>query len=403
MKTALRRANLSGTFVVGKYRFSPYMACEHGCLYCDGRAERYWVEGDFERDIVVRSNLPEKLAEEMPKLREKGFVSVGSGISDAYQPIEKRERIMERCARTLADYDHPAVLMTKSALCLRDIDIWARLNERSGFVFLVSLTHSDDSTRAEWEPRASRVAERLDALRRFKEAGCTTGVLAMPLLPRITDTEDNLRRLYDMVAGVGVDLIMPGGLTLRPGRQKDVAMNHLRQNRPNLVSEYEHIYREERMSGSPAADYIEPLYPRFAALNAEYGVPWLVPHRIYRGRLRIYDEVNVLLHHMGELYESRGVPTRSLKSSLKRYMEWLTHRKKEYNRHRSWRYEDLDGELVALCRAGEGTSGTETAHTAASNDPGTIDSLLRNSRLSSFVRAVVLERKVFNYLTLTLT
>ena len=80
---SIRRANLSGSFVVGKYSFSPYMACQHGCVYCDGRAERYYVEGDFERDIVVRENLPDLLAREIPRLREKGFVSMGSGISDA--------------------------------------------------------------------------------------------------------------------------------------------------------------------------------------------------------------------------------------------------------------------------------------------------------------------------------
>ncbi len=64
------------------------MACQHGCAYCDGRAERYFVEGDFAGDIVVRPNVPDKLSIEIPKLREKGFITVGSGITDAYQPVE---------------------------------------------------------------------------------------------------------------------------------------------------------------------------------------------------------------------------------------------------------------------------------------------------------------------------
>ena len=174
--------------MVGKYSFSPYMACAHGCVYCDGRAERYYVEGDFERDIVVRPNLPELLASELPKLRERGFISIGSGISDAYQPIEAENRIMARCAEVLAAHDHPVTLMSKSALALRDLDAWKAVNDRTRFMMLVSLTHADDGTRQVWEPGASSVDDRIEMLRRFSEAGCATGVLAMPLLPEITDT-----------------------------------------------------------------------------------------------------------------------------------------------------------------------------------------------------------------------
>jgi len=384
IKTAIRRSDLSGSFVVGKYSFSPYMACEHGCIYCDGRAERYWVEGEFDRDIVVRSNIPERLATELPGLREKGFITIGSGISDAYQPIEQRERIMERCAALLADHDHPVALMTKSSLVLRDIRHWKRVNDGSRFMLLVSLTHADDETRRSWEPGASSVTERLDVLRRFKDAGCATGVLAMPLLPGITDTDDNLHRLYEAVVAAGVDFVMPGGLTLRPGRQKDVALLHLRQVRPDLMDDYTRIYREERKSGSPAADYVQPLNRRLTDLNVEYGIPALVPHRIFRGQLHIYDEVNVLLHHMVELYGARGVPTRRLSKALERYLAWLAERKRAYNLHRSWSYEDLDGELRGLC---DGTGLAE---------------MLENGKLADFVCRIVVDRCTLNYASLDL-
>ena len=385
VKTALRRANLSGSFVVGKYSFSPYMACQHGCVYCDGRAERYYVEGDFERDIVVRENLPDLLAREIPRLREKGFVSIGSGISDAYQPIEAHERIMERCAGSLAMQDHPVTIMTKSALALRDLDRWAEVNARSRFMFLVSLTHATDETRQVWEPGASSVDDRLEALRRFKDAGCVTGVLAMPLLPGITDTEENLKALYARLAEVDVDFIMPSGLTLRPGRQKDHFMRHLARHRSDLVDLYDDLYREDRPSGAPRISYSGELHPRLVALNAEIRLPWLVPHRVYRDQLHVYDEINVLLHHMVELYEARGSNTRPLKSALKRYMAWLETRKAQYNRHRSWRYEDLDAELAA-------TSGTA----------GTLAAMLGNEKLAAFVSEVVVKRKTLNYVTLEL-
>jgi len=400
VKTALRRANLSDSFVVGKYSFSPYMACQHGCVYCDGRAERYYVEGDFERDIVIRENLPELLDREIPRLREKGFISIGSGISDAYQPVETGKRIMARCAAILATGDHPVTIMTKSALALRDLDQWAQVNERSRFIFLVSLTHATDETRQAWEPGASSVDERLTALRRFKEAGCGTGVLAMPLLPGITDTEENLKVLYSRLAEVNVDFIMPSGLTLRPGRQKEYFMGHLERHRPDLVRFFNDLYHEDRASGTPLASYISELYPRLAAHNAQIKLPWLMPHRLYRDHLHTYDEVNVLLHHMVELYEARGISTRPLKSALKRYLAWLTDRKTEYNRHRSWRYEDLDGELTAMCRpvrAGIAPAGATGG--PASTELATV---IGNGKLAAFVRDLVLRRETLDYVTLKL-
>ncbi len=401
VKTALRRANLSGSFVVGKYSFSPYMACRHGCVYCDGRAERYYVEGDFERDIVVRENLPDLLLREIPRLREKGFVSIGSGISDAYQPIEARKRIMERCAEILATQDHPVTIMTKSALALRDLDLWAQVNARSRFMFLVSLTHASDETRQVWEPGASGIDDRLEALRRFKDAGCVTGVLAMPLLPGITDTEENLKALYDRLAEVDVDFIMPNGLTLRPGRQKDHFMSHLARHRSDLVDLYDDLYREDRPSGAPRTSYAGELHPRLAAHNAEVRLPGLVPHRVYRNQLHLYDEVNVLLRHMLELYEARGIDTRPLKTACKRYMTWLETRKAQYNRHRSWRYEDLDAELAALCGV-RPASGRGTLPLTSTPATGTLATLLGNEKLAAFVGDVVVKRKTLDYVTLEL-
>ena len=102
VKKALRKQNLPDTFLIGRYSFSPYMACSHGCTYCDGRAERYYVEGDFEKDIVVRMNLIERLLVELPKLRERATIVVGSGISDAYQPPETDARLMRKSAEVLS-------------------------------------------------------------------------------------------------------------------------------------------------------------------------------------------------------------------------------------------------------------------------------------------------------------
>jgi len=385
VKTALRKQNLSDSFIAGKYRCSPYMACEHGCAYCDGRAERYFVEGDFSRDIVVRTNLPERLSAEIPALREKGFITMGSGITDVYQPVEAERELTRRCASVLAACNSPVSIMTKSALSLRDLDIWRKVAAGPGFMFLVSLTFTNDDERRMFEPGASPVAARVEALDQYKKAGCHTGILAMPLLPGITDTDRNLEALFRLAVAAKVDFIMPGGLTLRPGRQKSFFFDRIADTRPALLSLYRELYRENRESGLAVDGYRDKLAARCASYNSRFKLPFLVPHPIYRGRLHVYDEMNVLLQHMRELYGARDVDTRPLRKGTERYLAWLSGRKAEYNRKRSVSYRRLDREL----------------HDAVSS--GEIVTMLENDKLAAFFREVVLERRVFDYVSLELT
>ena len=381
IRKALRRADLSDTFTVGKYAFSPYMACEHGCAYCDGRAERYYVEGEFDGDIVVRRNLPDQLAQELPRLREPGFVTIGSGISDAYQPVEAEERITRRCLEVLVRHRFPVTLMTKSALVRRDEDLITAINARSRCLIIMSLVHADDQTRAAFEPRTSTVQDRLQALRAFKAAGCATGVLAMPLLPGITDDESSIQQLYRMVAACNVDFVQPGGLTLRPGRQKAFYMDRLRAVRPDLLALYERLYQEERASGAPRADYGAGLMARCREHQRRCGIPCLVPHSVYHGQLMVYDEVAVLLRHMVDLYQELTPDTARLRRATRRYMTWITDRKRAYNRHRSWDYRALSAELT---------------------DAGKLDDIVDNRKLASFLRRILQDDVVLDYITLTL-
>lgn len=383
-RTALRKDNLSGSFICSKYRFSPYMACEHGCAYCDGRAERYYVEGDFERDIVVRENLPELLKQELSKLRERGIISIGSGVSDAYQPVEREEQLTRRCAEVLVDTSLPVALMTKSDLIIRDIDLWSNINGGSLFLMMMSHTFADDQLRQIFEPKASTVEARLNTLKSFKDAGCAVGVLAMPLLPGISDTEENLRQLFNSLADFEPDFVMPSGLTLRPGKQKEHYLHVIKKHFPQLMTKYEDLYRENRPSGMVLGSYRYPVHRKMHEILKDYRLPHLVPHRIYRNHVMLYDEINILMMHMMELYELRGIDTGPLRSSAGRFQEWLVEHKKEYNRRRSMKYE----ELADLVRDGL--------------QDGRIAKIIDNPKLLTFLQAVALEGREFDYVDLTL-
>lgn len=395
VRKALRSSLLIDSFLCCRFSFSPYMACGHGCRYCDGRAEKYWVEGDFERDIVVRSNLPRLLRQELPRLRERAPVGIGSGITDAYQPLEGKQGLMRECAAILADHAFPVSLLTKSSLVSRDIDLWEKVNRSSRFILYMSIATLDETVRRRFEPGASPIAERLDTLRAFRKRGMAVGVMAIPLLPFISDGEQDIRVLVETLKDAGAAFVMPGGLTLRPGRQKDFYMKHLAANYPELVERYREIYgvpvervrpyAEERPSGACTKQYRDGLSARIASATMGTGVPFLLPHALYRGRVPLYDELYLLLQHMTELYSARSVPVAGLKSAARRYAEWLLMKKRIFNRKRSLRQEDLEEETRTLFAAGDAPA------------------LLKNEKLACFLREVALERRVFDYLSLTLS
>jgi DNA repair photolyase len=379
VKTALRRRDLVDAYFVGKFGLSPYQACAHGCTYCDGRAERYFIEGEFDRDIVVRSNIATVFERELRGQRERGIVFIGSGVSDAYQPPEAEENLMRSCARLLADRALPATVLTKSHLALRDLDLWSEVNRKAGFVFMVSLMTLDDDLRRVFEPHASTIDERLDALCAFKAQGCATGVAAMPFLPGLSDGDDQIRLLAEGLSALDVDFVIPGGLTLRPGRQKQFFLETLRSFRPDLLTLYERLYGEDRPSGAPLSAYGESVHRRAITTLLEAGLPIRMPHAVYHGRLPVYDEVHVLLQHMADLYAAHGRPVRRLREAQSRYSVWLLARKKVFNRRRSLRPGVIEWELKEMART------------------GALAELLANAKLGEFLRAVVLDGKLFDY------
>jgi DNA repair photolyase len=385
VRKVLRKGLLVDSFFVGKYSFSPYQACAHGCLYCDGRAERYWVEGEFDRDIVIRRNAPDVLAAEIPKLRERGIVFVGSGISDAYQPLEAGERLMPACGRILADRGWPVTILTKSSLVERDLDLWAEINEKAGFLLMVSLMTLDDRLRTVFEPAASPVEARLETLRAFKRRGIPIGAAAMPFLPYLADRDGDFEALASRLAEIGVDFALPGGLTLRPGRQKDFFLNALRGAFPELTSRYEDLYGENRPSGAPRGAYARERQRRAERAFIRAGIPVVVPHRLYRGRIPVYDEIDVLMNQMTRQYADHGEDLPRLKDALDRYRAWLTARKKTFNRSRRLHEEDLARELKDLA------------------DSPRWPELLDNAKLAGFLREVIIDRRTFDAKTLRLS
>lgn len=172
---------------------NPYRGCEHGCSYCFARpTHEYlgWSAGlDFESRILVKENAPDLLRRELGSKRWKPQTLVMSGVTDCYQPIERRLRITRGCLEVLAEFFNPVAIITKNHLVTRDIDLLAPLARRDAAMVNVSITTLDPSLAKVLEPRASPPTRRLAAVEELSRAGIPVRVMLAPMVPGLNDHE----------------------------------------------------------------------------------------------------------------------------------------------------------------------------------------------------------------------
>lgn len=172
---------------------NPYRGCEHGCAYCYARpSHEYlgWSAGlDFESRIMVKEDAPELLRRELSSKKWEPKVVALSGVTDCYQPIERKLQLTRRILQVLAEFRNPVVIITKNRLVTRDIDVLQELaNYRAAAVF-VSVTSLDLGLNRILEPRTSSPAQRLDAIKQLADAGIPVGTMVAPVIPAINDHE----------------------------------------------------------------------------------------------------------------------------------------------------------------------------------------------------------------------
>ncbi len=172
---------------------NPYRGCEHGCSYCYARPTHEFLGFsaglDFERVILVKRDAARLLEELLRSSRWEPQVIAISGVTDPYQPIERKLRITRSVIEVLARFRNPVGLITKNDLVTRDIDLLAEMAEWDGALVTLSVTTLDDGLRARMEPRTSTIANRLAAIRRLAGAGVPVGVNVAPIIPGLTDHE----------------------------------------------------------------------------------------------------------------------------------------------------------------------------------------------------------------------
>ncbi len=172
---------------------NPYRGCEHGCIYCYARPTHEYLGFsaglDFESKIMVKTDAPALLRRELSSTRWQPKIIALSGVTDPYQPVERKLRLTRGCLEVLAEFRNPVSIVTKNHLVTRDLDLLGELARYQAALVCVSLTTLDAGLRKIMEPRTSPPAARLAAITTLARGGVPVGALLGPVIPGLTDHE----------------------------------------------------------------------------------------------------------------------------------------------------------------------------------------------------------------------
>jgi DNA repair photolyase len=226
---------------------NPYRGCEHGCIYCYARPTHAYfglsTGLDFETKLFAKPDAAALLAAE---LRKPGYrpsaIALGTN-TDPYQPIEREMKITRSVLETMAAFQHPFSIVTKSALVVRDLDIIAPMAAKRLAKVFISVTTLDRDLARKLEPRAATPPRRLEAIKALADAGVPTGVMTAPIIPALTDWE--IERLLEAARAAGAT---SAGYTIMrlPFEIKDLFAQWLEEHAPGKAKHVLSLVRQVR-------------------------------------------------------------------------------------------------------------------------------------------------------------
>ncbi len=309
-KSLLRKHKKVDSWFVARYGMNLYRGCLHNCAYCDGRAEGYYVDGEFGKDIEVKINAPELLQKELNPARKriplkKGFIMIGGGVGDSYCAVDKKYALSRQVLQVVSQYDFPVHILSKSTFVDRDVDLLESIKQKSQAIISFSFSGVDDEICKVFEPGVPSATERLQMITKLKAQGFPVGVFLMPVIPFITDTADQLENSVRKFKEAGVDFIIFGGMTLKQGRQQDHFYKVLKEYKPNLIQRYHEIYKGDKWGGA-SYSYYHSVNKLFLDLANKYRIPIRIPARLYNQVIDQNDLVTVILDQMDYILKQKG-------------------------------------------------------------------------------------------------
>ena len=246
------------------YNMNIYRGCTHGCIYCDSRSECY-RNFDF-NTVKAKENALQIVRDDLRRKVKTGVVATGA-MSDPYSPFEKNERLTRNALELLNAFGFGVAIDTKGVLITRDIDILNDISSHSPVIVKMSINTADDKLSKIIEPGAAPSSERFAALKQLSDAGIFCGVLMMPILPFINDTEENITTIVTKAKEAGAKFIYPAfGVTMRQGN-REYFFEQLDKHFPTYKEKYISKYRNNYVCTSPRARKLWGLFTDLCKQN----------------------------------------------------------------------------------------------------------------------------------------
>ena len=254
-KTALNKLKYPDSWFWAKYTINPYSGCQHACIYCDARSDRYFLQQNFEDEIIIKTNADKMLDLRIKRARNLLPDVVGpGGVNDAYQPIEKKVENTRKILQVLAKHKFPLNIATKSKLIIRDLSVLKKIAGDSWCTIGFSITTTNEDLAKFLEPYSSKPSERLEALKTIKSEvpNIQVGTYFMPIIPFLEDSENNMEDVIRKSKEAGADfLLFSPGLTMRDS-QAEFFLKKLKNSKySNIVKPLLNLYKGKMQPPSP--------------------------------------------------------------------------------------------------------------------------------------------------------
>jgi len=282
VKSVLNKHKKRDNWFLENYTLNPYSGCSFKCIYCYIQGSKYG--GDNSNNLSIKVNAPEILVKQLKRRalkREYEIIVVGSS-TDPYLYIEEKLCLTRELLQIIYRFKFPVHVITKSNLILRDLDILMKINSNAnlpvdlktklnrGVIVSFSFSTIDEKLAKIFEPGAPSPMERLETILKLKEEGFLVGVNLMPVLPFLSDSEENLDKMIKLMKYYEVDFVLMGGLTLFGDKSTDCKVRYfeiLEKYFPEILEKTKNLFQN---SFAPPRHYQMALSKRFERVCKKY-------------------------------------------------------------------------------------------------------------------------------------
>lgn len=284
--------HVDGGWFWSKYSVQPYIGCQYGCSYCFLRASVYGIKS-FSEIVKYKFNSPQILNEELFQYTPD-IITVGD-----YQPAESKFKLTRNLLKVCLKHHFPVLIIVKSLLVLRDIDLLQELTKKSWVRVIFSIASAGSSNYREYfEPNTSTIESRFQALNKIHQAGIYVGVSLMPVMPEINDSFQNLSQIIEQSVANGAQFIIGGGLTLLEG-QKTHFYQSLIRFKPELVKKYRQLYGSNRDPQDNSWIRVGNIIKELCLLNnIDYRMNRFIPRTILARNKKIAEKLFFEVYEM---------------------------------------------------------------------------------------------------------